>query len=236
VPTIVDTYNVLHVQGVLPRDLAGLDTAGLVRLTAPSRFAAELVLMVCDGTPPPEGPAQGDGAIRVRYAGPGRSADDEIIQLVARSSSPRRLTVVSSDREIQKAARRRRCRVLGAAAFLECLAEDAIALGRRRANEPLRPRSLSSDAVDRWLAEFDVRPEDLTLPPEPERPTASPAAGSGPVDAEARAEPVDEPRDLPGVELPASLLEEAEELWRSRTSPLTPRRSPGRNDPPGPGS
>ena len=35
---IVDTYNVLHVVGVLPPEIAGVDTAGLIELLARSRY------------------------------------------------------------------------------------------------------------------------------------------------------------------------------------------------------
>ena len=108
-PTIVDTYNVLHVEGVLPPELAGPDITGLARLTADSRFAGEPVVLVCDGSPPgvKERPVS-VGPVQIRFAGRGRSADDEIIRLVEQSSTPRRLTIVSSDRAIQRAARRRR--------------------------------------------------------------------------------------------------------------------------------
>ena len=54
---IVDTYNVTHVVGILPPDLAGIDTLGLIRLLANSRFQREqitsFVMVSLMKTPPP---------------------------------------------------------------------------------------------------------------------------------------------------------------------------------------
>ncbi len=46
---LVDTYNVLHVTGVLPPELAGLEPMGLAELIARSRYRAREARLVCDG-------------------------------------------------------------------------------------------------------------------------------------------------------------------------------------------
>ncbi|MFK7961853.1 MAG: NYN domain-containing protein [Phycisphaerales bacterium] len=131
-PILVDTYNVLHVTGVLPPDLAGLETADLVELLPRTRFAGESVTLVCDGKPGPNHPAaRGAGTVRVRYSGPGVTADELIAQLVDQSSAPRRLTIVSSDRAVQQAARRRRCIVLSSEAFLKRITDDLAGIDPR---------------------------------------------------------------------------------------------------------
>ena len=105
-PLIVDTYNVLHVVGVLPPDLAGIDTQGLIDLIGRSRYRGERAFLICDGRPRERAPRGRFGPLSVRYAGGGSTADELIEALIQTSSSPRRLTVVSSDRQIVRAARR----------------------------------------------------------------------------------------------------------------------------------
>ena len=54
---IVDAWNVLHVEGVLPPGLAGLDLSGLGRIMQATRWKASRSTLVCDGAaqPRPEG-------------------------------------------------------------------------------------------------------------------------------------------------------------------------------------
>ncbi|MEL7473277.1 MAG: NYN domain-containing protein [Planctomycetota bacterium] len=162
---VVDTYNVLGVTGVLPPDLAGLDVEGLADLIRASRHARDPALLVCDGTPPGRpwrgrGPVRTDfDDVRVAYAGPGREADDLIEQLLFDHSAARRMTVVSNDRRIQRAARKRRAGVLPSDDFLRGLAADH---QRGRASpypEFAKAIPLAQDRVSAWLRTFDVGPE-----------------------------------------------------------------------------
>jgi uncharacterized protein YegJ (DUF2314 family) len=164
-PLIIDTYNVLHVVGVLPPELAGIDTEGLVDLIGSSRYRHQAVTLACDGTPAPGGrgaagggrrggrrAGRAPGRVSVRYSGSEATADDLIARLIRRSSIPRRLTVVSSDRAVQREARRRRCHVLSSEAFLRRLVADREA----------RPRNGDGRASTRRR----TRPAGASLPPE----------------------------------------------------------------------
>jgi hypothetical protein len=134
-PLLVDTWNVLHQTGVLPPDLAGLDLKGLGQLIRGSRWAREGVLLVCDGAA--QGPHSGlPTGINVAFSGPHQEADDVIEARIKASSAPGRLTVVSSDRRIMTAARKRGCTVLSSKVFLERLAFDAQRPRGRRAPQP----------------------------------------------------------------------------------------------------
>jgi hypothetical protein len=67
-PLILDTYNILHVTGILPPELAGIDLPGLVGLISRSRYGHEAVELICDGAPPrcdarPHGAFPGRGAL-----------------------------------------------------------------------------------------------------------------------------------------------------------------------------
>lgn len=58
---LVDTYNVLHVTGVLPAELAGLEPGGLAALIARSRYRSRGARLICDGTRP-RGPHESESA------------------------------------------------------------------------------------------------------------------------------------------------------------------------------
>ncbi len=189
-PLIIDTFNVLHVTGVLPPDLAGLDVRELAELVAVSRYGRDTITLVCDGKPPrsrqidsesrrgagvqaPPPPhlpggrsdatAQRIGSVVVRYSGVGIEADDVIGRMIQRSSAPRSLLIVSTDRRIRAMAARRRCAWLSSEAFLAQLADD-------RRNHPTRagtvvPGSpstpLSTDETLRWATELGLDAADL---------------------------------------------------------------------------
>jgi len=174
VPLIIDTYNALHVTGVLPPELAVGDPAGLAALIAGSRFAHEAVWLVCDGVP--RGATRA-GRIVIEGAGPGKSADDHIAAFLDRSSAPRRLTVVTSDRAIQRKARSRGADWMKSEEFLALLAEDARrarpSRGRPAPASPRRSVPLSEREVAGWMTLFEITAEHAAiegaaaLPPRP---------------------------------------------------------------------
>ena len=157
---IVDAYNVLHVTGVLPPELSGLEAPDLADLIAASRWARHQAIVMCDGTRPKEMRAMERGTVRVAYAG-GVSADAAIERLVNESSHPRHITVVSNDRAVQRSARRRSARVLGADEFLRQLATDAARAPRSKRSLPRRdPGPLTPQQVEAWLKYFGIDPTE----------------------------------------------------------------------------
>jgi predicted RNA-binding protein with PIN domain len=145
---LIDGYNLLHT--TMPSHLAGLDEAGLCGLLARSRWRGGAVV-VCDGMPKPGLAAVSPVAsVELVYSGVGRSADEHIIALIEAHSAPRRLAVVSNDREIQKAARRRRCRVLTCERMIGELAILAAASGSRP------PEGGIGGGTDYWLRQFGL--------------------------------------------------------------------------------
>jgi len=158
---IVDAYNVLHVTGVLPPELSGLEAPDLADLIAASRWARHQAIVMCDGTRPKEVRAMERGTVRVAYAGGGVSADAAIERLVNESSHPRHITVVSNDRAVQRSARRRNARVLGADEFLRQLATDAARAPRSKRSLPRRdPGPLTPQQVEAWLKYFGIDPTE----------------------------------------------------------------------------
>ncbi len=162
VPLIIDTYNVLHVEGVLPAHLAGLDVDGLARLIAASRFAADAVWLVCDGS---SQRARRMGRVVIEPAGAGRSADDHIADWLASYSAPRRVTLVTSDRAVARRGRARGASCVSSEEFLAMLVADepkagARAKARRVAEaDPRRAVPLSDREVAGWMRLFGISAE-----------------------------------------------------------------------------
>ncbi len=161
-PLIIDTYNVLHTTGILPPEMAGIDVSGLIQLISSSRYQRQLVTLVCDGTGPMSSSRTSPRLIAVRFAGPGREADDLILELIDAASDRRRITVVTSDRAVAMAARKRRCRTITSQAFLGHLLADAQTKPKPADDRPTGP--LDKKRVDQWIEQFGLNESDLTKP------------------------------------------------------------------------
>ena len=161
-PLIIDTYNVLHVEGVLPPDLAGIDIEGLIELIGQSRYARQELALICDGRPkkPIDHPV--GQRIRVIAAGRDQDADAVIVRLVRASSTPRRLTVVTSDRRLATLVRRRKCNTIRSEDFLATLAMDADRATGSRGVKPAPP--LSEKQVRDWARAFGLSDADWLVP------------------------------------------------------------------------
>jgi len=171
VPLIIDTYNALHVTGVLPPELAVGDPEGLAALIAGSRFGGDAVWLICDGVP--RGAAR-VGRIVIEGAGPGKSADDHIAAFLDRSSAPRRITVVTSDRAIQRKARSRGADWMKSEEFLAMLADDARrikpAKPAARKPDPRRSVPLNEREVAGWMTLFEINAEQAAIQAAPSLP------------------------------------------------------------------
>lgn len=173
---VVDAYNVLHVTGVLPQRLAGLGVADLIRLIARSRYARRKLTVVCDGGGGTRSSGAKLGHARVLFSGDHEEADDLIERLIDRFAHGGGLSVISSDKRLRKAARRRRAESIPSDAFLAQLVEDE----SRPAvpGEPAFTTEVPLDAysVAHWLAEFGLEAPDPATKPREVR-SAEPAPG-----------------------------------------------------------
>jgi predicted RNA-binding protein with PIN domain len=152
---LVDCYNLLHAS--MPPSLAGLDEAWLCRLLAVSRPAEGRIVVICDGLVKPAGPQRSPiAAVQLVYSGKERSADDLIIDSINRDTAPRRLTVVSNDRKIQNAARRRRARLCTCAQMIHELAGTIGAPALPQDSSKPIAESLTDTQVRQWLKTFGL--------------------------------------------------------------------------------
>lgn len=124
-PILIDGYNLLC--QTMPSRLAGLDERGLCHLLASRGLAQGRTMVVCDGGIKPGGPSVSPvEGVELVYAGKGRSADSIILHIIASDHAPTRLTLVSNDRALIKAARRRRCKVVSADRFIDSLSRRPV--------------------------------------------------------------------------------------------------------------
>jgi predicted RNA-binding protein with PIN domain len=169
---LIDGYNLLHAMGALHGRTgpAGLEKARL-RLLGLLRGAYEAdearqVTVVFDAAGAPAGVPEivEYKGIQVRFATRQAEADDLIETLIGHDSAPRRLMVISDDRRIQQAARRRRCQVAGCGEYLEWLEQHRRQRKRRPEPDPDKPATVSSAETQHWLEEFAEQPAALGLP------------------------------------------------------------------------
>lgn len=162
---LIDTMNVLHAWSGLRTGQADPSVAGLARLIASSRYASRRVRMVCDGRAPAdwsdriELPLDATARVTAIYAGRGRDADSLIERLLDEDPGVRHTLVVSADRRLIKAARRRKAASLSSVAFLHQLLADARDAGIPTPDPASRVRSaipLAASTVEGWLRFFKI--------------------------------------------------------------------------------
>jgi predicted RNA-binding protein with PIN domain len=116
-----------------------------------SRWNGERVTLICDGTPSSE--ANTGTRYQIVFTGPTKSADDEIIERVESSTAPKSILVVTSDREIVTAIRKRGAQQIGSSAFLLALVKDSQI---PKSKKTQRPTGLSPKLAQEWKEHFGI--------------------------------------------------------------------------------
>ena len=170
---LIDGYNLLNSVGITGPAVGrgGLERSRLALLN----FLAETLdpadvpqtTVVFDASRPPPGRPRSveHRGLRVFFAAQYKDADSMIEELILADSAPRRLTVVSSDHRVQRAARRRRARAVDSDVWFT---ETVRGRQQRRQSAarpaPVRPSvPLLDKELEYWLHQFGDEPlvEDL---------------------------------------------------------------------------
>lgn len=168
---VIDGYNLLNATGIPSRGKGpgNLERARqallntLVESLPPDEVPRTIV--VFDASESPWGVAreQNHRGIRVMFAAKDDDADTVIEGLIAADSAPKRLTVVSSDHRLQKAAQRRRATAVDSDVWFAQLLRDRAARSQAdspsanpTADLPKPAGPLSPGEVEHWLREFGL--------------------------------------------------------------------------------
>lgn len=193
-PLLIDGYNLLHASGILPRGVGPgtLERArgALLGFLAAAIDAAELpnttIVFDAKDAPPGRPDVYDHGGMTVRFARGYEEADVLLIELIRLDSAPRKLTVVSSDHQVQRAARRRRATAVDSDRWCaELLRRRRLTQIPAAETEAKPPAPLSEAEVQHWLKQFgDVElTVDAFRPPEARASTEPDAPSSAATDA-----------------------------------------------------
>src|SRR5215471_3411697 len=165
-PLLIDGYNLLNSTGIAVRGRGpgNLDRArqALLNTLVESLPDDEVsrTTIVFDASESPWGVAKQTNhrGITVMFASKDEDADSVIEQLIADDSAPKRLTVVSSDHRIQRAAKRRRANFVDSDVwFAQMLRDRASRTSSAATSDGPKPEGpFSPGEVDRWLREFGL--------------------------------------------------------------------------------
>ncbi|EAQ78280.1 NYN domain-containing protein [Blastopirellula marina] len=186
-PLIIDGYNLLYAAGVV----SSLDGNGsfeqdrlmlleLIRSIVDPQEIRQTVVVFDSAKAPPGLPRTVRyHDIVVHFASEYADADEMIEVLIEHHTAPKRLTVVSSDHRVQRAARRRKATAIDSGQWISLMRRKRQAQNRA-AELPAKPQAPPSQSeVARWMREFseiDVDQIARELKPlrTPNRPPAAP--------------------------------------------------------------
>lgn len=158
-PVVVDGNNLLH--AARSAEALSLLVGRSMLCDTLARWArrrGERVQVVFDGPAPPAALAEqiAKPAIQVTYSGAGISADVVVTAAIEADSAASRLVVVSSDREIIRAAKRRRARPVRSEDFWLAVKRD-LSRPEPAATEPEEKlKGIGPEDAQRWLDEFGL--------------------------------------------------------------------------------
>lgn len=169
---LIDGYNLIwgaHLvgRGAEEGTLRGsrFELLDLLVLTLPRAELPEITVVFDAAEAPPGLPWQVRyQGIRVRFAAEYDDADALLEEYIQEHTAPRRLTVVSSDHRVQRAAKRRRASAVDSEAWIRQLWQEYRRAKQKRAPgkppSPLPPRER-----DWWLAQLQQERETEETPP-----------------------------------------------------------------------
>ena len=161
---LIDGYNLLYAVGLLGRGIGpgGLERSRLAlvgHLAAslePEELAGTTIVFDAAGAPPGLPSMLHSRGLTILFAVGYEDADTLIEELIRSAPNPRRLVVVSSDRRLQRAARRRKASAVKSEAWYEDLSRRKRQTATQDSQAPpARPAvPLLAEEVAYWLGQF----------------------------------------------------------------------------------
>lgn len=154
---IIDGNNLLHAICKIEEDSEAISDVGLCRIVERYlKLTGEKGEVIFDGT----GPRDKSGFDRISnlevlFAGLGTDTDTVIEDKISASTAPKRLTIVSSDRRLRKAARARKATTIKSEMFWNNIQKQ---ISRRKPEkEPAAKRQgLTDGETKQWLEFFGL--------------------------------------------------------------------------------
>lgn len=157
-PYIIDGHNLIpNVEGLALQDIN--DEMQLVEMLQEyCRLSRKTVYVYFDNAPPGQLRAQRFGRVTAHFARAGTSADQAIRGKLARlGKEARNWSVVSSDLQVQSAARAAQAQVIPADVFAKQM-HERLTKAEQGIDLPEKPLP-SPDELDQWLRLFGVQEE-----------------------------------------------------------------------------
>lgn len=158
---LIDGYNLMYAAGIVGppgRGDRGLERsrAALIQFVAgtlePGDKSSAVVVFDAAGAPPGLPHTLVIDGVTVRFAKGYDDADELLEELIATDTTPRRLTVVSSDHRVQRAARRRRATAVDSDVWYDAALRKRANRTSNSAEELSKPGASVNDAeVEFWL-------------------------------------------------------------------------------------
>jgi predicted RNA-binding protein with PIN domain len=154
---IIDGHNLSHAITDIQSNLEEITEIRLCRLVG--KYLTEIGEkgeIVFDGTGPPEKqPFDYIANLEVSFAGLGCDADTIIEEKIKANTAPKRLTVVSSDRRIAKAARARRSTSIKSKVFWTEVKKKLMQKEKFK-EPPQKHHGLTESETKQWLEFFGI--------------------------------------------------------------------------------
>jgi predicted RNA-binding protein with PIN domain len=160
---LIDGYNLLNAVGIVGRGVGpgGLERSRLALLNflveslEPAEVARTTVVFDAADAPPGLPRVVDHRGLTVRFSAGYEDADSLIEELIRADSAPRRLTVVSSDHRLHRAARRRKARAVDSDVWYGQVVSQRSARHQPSRSASAKPQvPLLEEDVARWLRRF----------------------------------------------------------------------------------
>lgn len=154
---IIDGYNLLRAIQAGYDEYASITDSQMCRLISSfARLKKDKAKIVFDGIGPPDKtPLKNIARVEVVFSSQYKEADDIIEQLIIANTAPKLLTVVSSDRRIRAAAKKRKAISISSFEFWQTLTKELSKPGKIR--EPREKLiGISDGETNHWLKEFGL--------------------------------------------------------------------------------